>query len=83
MPENIKTGKIKKIIKMYKKLKLNVLNKHEMRRINGGGEVGDCCCGCMYAGTPGGSSIDANNSANNMGGLKSRNCATVTAPAPA
>ncbi len=65
-----------------KKLKLNALAKKnlselEMNQVRGG----DCCgCSCYYADN-GGSSIDANGSANNKAGLhspKGKNDAYVT-----
>ena len=61
-----------------KNLKLNVLANQnlsgkEMNSLKGGGEPGKCCCGCMYA-DQGGSSFNANDSANNAEGLRSPNC---------
>jgi len=59
-----------------KNLKLNQLaqqnlSNKEMNAIRGGKS---CCCGCNYAGTPGGSSTQANLSANLADALSSPGC---------
>jgi natural product precursor len=60
-----------------KNLKLNTLanqnlDDKEMTAVKGG--AASCCCACIYDGTPGGSTLDANASANAAGGLKSPWC---------
>lgn len=50
-------------MKKLGKLKLNKLNKaelenREMNNLLGGGDPGDCTCGCHYSGTGGSSSCD-------------------------
>jgi natural product precursor len=64
-----------------KNMKLNALenqslNNKEMNKVRGGGQGDPCCCGCNYAGTPGGSSTSANDNANTAGGLHSPGCET-------
>ena len=69
-----------------KNMKLNALEKQnlsnkEMNKVRGG--AGDCCCGCNYAGQPGGSSIAANGNANDAGDKNSAGClrpVVVTSP---
>jgi len=67
-----------------KSLKLNILNKHELKQIQAGTRVNDqtfqesydgesmvvCRCACAWAGQ-GGSSSDGNGNANAAGGLSS------------
>ena len=70
-------------MKRLKKLKLTTLNNgnlenREMNKLRGGGTIELCCCGCMYEGTPGGSTINANHVANTEFGYNSENCAIVT-----
>jgi len=48
--------------------KLNKMNEKELKNIKGGST---CGCSCYYAGTPGGSSSDANLYANVAGGYHS------------
>jgi natural product precursor len=55
-----------------KSLKLNLLSKHEMNKVQGGANNGPCGCSCQYANN-GGSSTAANRSANSGTGSHSTN----------
>ena len=46
----------------------NVSGK-QMDRLRGGYEKGDCTCGCLYEGQPGGSTLQDNGDANYDGGF--------------
>jgi natural product precursor len=66
---------------IMKNLKLNTLanqnlNNREMNAVRGGGTTTPCCCGCLYEGTPGGSTSAANDAANDARGLWSPGCTT-------
>ncbi len=55
-----------------KKLKLSELTKNALSQKGLKNVIGGLCgCACAYEGTPGGSSISANRSANNAGGKES------------
>lgn len=66
---NIKMKKLKKL--SLSQLAQADLNEREMCRLLGGGEPGNCQCGCHYEGQPGGATTSANNSANNALGYHS------------
>jgi natural product precursor len=45
------------------------VSRKQMNRLRGGYEVGDCTCGCLYEGQPGGSTLQDNGDANYDGGF--------------
>ena len=64
-----------------KTLKLNTLQAYslkerEMKNIAGGDctYTLNCGCGCIYAGQPGGSSVEDNKNANDLRGIYTRGC---------
>ena len=63
-------------LKLFK-LEGNHLKSMEMDFLKGGAAEDKCCCGCIYAGTPGGSSSSDNGSANTKGGLVSPGCVNL------